>query len=153
MSLRSQKATARHDCHHPFDAESPTDVLRGCAFQPRDAEMTAPISRDTYREMIPSEYVPPSEIRPVSRRRYCLSSCGRPSPRHTKPIQRKSSIFNSTTSEQCAKNANERIHLIPMPAALLSCLLLIPLRGQEPCQKQVGIGDAGRSTKKYVSSR
>ena len=38
---------------------------------------------------------------------------------------------------------NERMHLIPMPAALLSCLLL-PLRGQESRQKQVGIGDAGR---------
>jgi len=37
--------------------------------------------------------------------------------------------------------------LIPMPAALLSCLLLFPLRGQEPCQKQVGIPDRGRSEK------
>ena len=36
--------------------------------------------------------------------------------------------------------------LIPMPAALLSCLLL-PLRGQESRQKQVGIGHRGRSQK------
>jgi len=36
--------------------------------------------------------------------------------------------------------------LIPMPSALLSCLLL-PLRGQEPRQKQVGIGHRGRSQK------
>ena len=34
--------------------------------------------------------------------------------------------------------------LIPMPSALLSCLLL-PLRGQESRQKQVGIGHRGRS--------
>jgi len=38
--------------------------------------------------------------------------------------------------------------LIPMPAALLSCLLLFPLRGQESCQKQVGIPDRGRWQKK-----
>jgi hypothetical protein len=40
--------------------------------------------------------------------------------------------------------ANEPIDLIPMPAALLSCLLLFPLRGQESRQKQVGIGHRGR---------
>ncbi len=34
--------------------------------------------------------------------------------------------------------------LIPMPSALLSCLLLFPLRGQESRQKQVGIGHRGR---------
>ena len=34
--------------------------------------------------------------------------------------------------------------LIPTPSALLSCLLL-PLRGQESRQKQVGIGHRGRS--------
>jgi hypothetical protein len=39
--------------------------------------------------------------------------------------------------------------LIPMPAALLSCLLL-PLRGQESRQKQVGIGHRGRSAEKYI---
>ena len=36
--------------------------------------------------------------------------------------------------------------LIPMPSALLSCLLL-PLRGQESRQKQVGIGHRGRSAR------
>lgn len=34
-----------------------------------------------------------------------------------------------------------------MPSALLSCLLLFPLRGQESRQKQVGIGHRGRWTK------
>ena len=34
---------------------------------------------------------------------------------------------------------------IPVPPGLLSCLLLIPLRGQEPCQKQAGIPHRGRS--------
>ena len=38
-----------------------------------------------------------------------------------------------------------------MPAALLSCLLLIPLRGQEACQKQVGIGHRGRSATRNMS--
>ena len=33
---------------------------------------------------------------------------------------------------------------ITMPSALLSCLLLIPLRGQDSCQKQVVIGHRGR---------
>ena len=36
---------------------------------------------------------------------------------------------------------------IPMPAALLSCLLLFPLRGQESRQKQVVMGHRGRSAK------
>ena len=40
--------------------------------------------------------------------------------------------------------ANEPMDLIPMPSALLARLLL-PLRGQEACQKQVGIGHRGRS--------
>ena len=42
------------------------------------------------------------------------------------------------------RKANEPMDLIPMPAALLSCLLL-PLRGQESRQKRVGIGHRGRS--------
>ena len=33
---------------------------------------------------------------------------------------------------------------IAIPSGLLSCLLLIPLRGQEPRQKQVAIPDRGR---------
>jgi hypothetical protein len=37
----------------------------------------------------------------------------------------------------------------PMPSALLSCLLL-PLRGQESGQKQVGIGHRGRSPEEYL---
>jgi len=36
---------------------------------------------------------------------------------------------------------------ITMPSALLSRLLLIPLRGQESCQKQVVIRHRGRSQK------
>jgi len=36
-----------------------------------------------------------------------------------------------------------------MPSALLSFLLLFPLRGQESCQKRVGIPDRGRSAQKY----
>jgi len=43
--------------------------------------------------------------------------------------------------------------LIPMPSALLSCLLLFPLRGQESRQKQVGIGHRGRSLKNGLSRR
>jgi len=42
---------------------------------------------------------------------------------------------------------NERMHLIPVPSGLSACLLLIPLRGQEECRKQAGIGDAGRWAK------
>ena len=44
--------------------------------------------------------------------------------------------------------ANERMHLIPVPSGLSAYLLLIPLRGQEECRKQAGIGDAGRSDNK-----
>ena len=144
MSLRSQKAADQHDRHPTCDAESPTNIWRGHAFLPRDVEMTAPIRFEADRELIPGEHRQPCEIRPVFRRRYCLPPCGRPSPRHTKPIQRRASIFNSMTSEQCAKNANERIHLIPVPSGLSACLLLFPLRRQEECRKQAGIGDAGR---------
>jgi len=45
------------------------------------------------------------------------------------------------------KMPNEPMDPIPMPAALLSCLLLIPLRGQESCQKQVVMGHRGRWAK------
>ena len=41
-------------------------------------------------------------------------------------------------------NANEPVDLIPVPAGLSACLLLIPLRGQEKCRKQAGIGHWGR---------
>jgi len=43
------------------------------------------------------------------------------------------------------KRANGAMDRITMPSALLSCLLLIPLRGQESCQKQVVIRHRGRS--------
>jgi hypothetical protein len=37
---------------------------------------------------------------------------------------------------------------IPVPSGLLACPLLIPLRGQEPRQKQAGIPHRGRSPMK-----
>jgi len=43
------------------------------------------------------------------------------------------------------------MHLIPVPSGLSAYFLLIPLRGQEECRKQAGIGDWGRSTKKMSS--
>ncbi len=43
------------------------------------------------------------------------------------------------------KNANEPVDLIPVPSGLSAYLLLIPLRGQEECRKQAGIGHWGRS--------
>ncbi len=39
---------------------------------------------------------------------------------------------------------------IPVPGGLLACLLLIPLRGQEPRQKQAGIPHRGRSQKQIT---
>ena len=45
---------------------------------------------------------------------------------------------------------NGAMDRITMPSALLSCLLLIPLRGQESRQKQVVIGHRGRSAEKYI---
>jgi len=44
-------------------------------------------------------------------------------------------------------NANEPVQQIPVPSGLLARLLLIPLRGQEPRQKQAVIPDWGRSIK------
>ena len=40
--------------------------------------------------------------------------------------------------------ANEPVDLIPVPSGLSAYLLLIPLRGQEECRKQAGIGHWGR---------
>jgi len=40
--------------------------------------------------------------------------------------------------------ANEPVDLIPVPSGLSAYLLLIPLRGQEVCRKQAGIGHWGR---------
>ena len=39
---------------------------------------------------------------------------------------------------------NEPVDLIPVPSGLSAYLLLIPLRGQEECRKQAGIGHWGR---------
>jgi len=40
--------------------------------------------------------------------------------------------------------ANEPVQQIAVPAGLSAWLLLIPLRGQEPCRKQAAIPDWGR---------
>jgi len=48
-------------------------------------------------------------------------------------------------SQQKIKNANDPVDLIPVPPGLSAYLLLIPLRGQEECRKQAGIGHWGRS--------
>jgi hypothetical protein len=42
------------------------------------------------------------------------------------------------------KNPNEPIDQIAVPSGLLSCFLLIPLRGQEARQMQAAIGHRGR---------
>jgi len=42
---------------------------------------------------------------------------------------------------------------IPVPSGLLACLLLIPLRGQETCQKQAGIPHRGRWVKIMLTFR
>jgi len=49
--------------------------------------------------------------------------------------------------EQSPAMPNEAVQITPVPAGLLACLLLIPLRGQEPGQKQAGASDRGRSEK------
>jgi len=43
---------------------------------------------------------------------------------------------------------NEPVQQITVPSGPLAWLLLIPLRGQEPCQKQAVIPDRGRSQTK-----
>ena len=45
------------------------------------------------------------------------------------------------------QKANGPVDLIPVPSGLSAYLLLIPLRGQEECRKQAGIGHWGRSVK------
>ena len=44
----------------------------------------------------------------------------------------------------CRKISNKPMDQITIPSGLLSCFLLIPLRGQEARQKQVVIGHRGR---------
>ena len=48
--------------------------------------------------------------------------------------------------------AHEPMDQITIPSGLLSYFLLIPLRGQEACQKQVVIGHRGRSAKYYEAN-
>jgi len=43
-----------------------------------------------------------------------------------------------------SKNPNRPVQQIAIPSGLLTCFLLIPLRGQEARQKQVAIPDCGR---------
>jgi len=45
------------------------------------------------------------------------------------------------------------MHQTTIPSGLLSCFLLIPLRGQGACQKQVVAGDRGCSAKNIMLSR
>ncbi|MFZ4777796.1 MAG: hypothetical protein ACOYM3_20700, partial [Terrimicrobiaceae bacterium] len=52
-------------------------------------------------------------------------------------------FFHATTDHE-EKYANGAMNRITMPSALLSCLLLFPLRGQESRQKQVVAGHRGR---------
>jgi hypothetical protein len=49
------------------------------------------------------------------------------------------------------KIANEPVDLIFVPSGLSAYLLLNPLRGQEECRKQAGIGHWGRSAKNICS--
>jgi len=53
---------------------------------------------------------------------------------------------NSNIIGKKLKKPNEPVDLIPVPSGLSAHLLLIPLRGQEECRKQAGIGHWGRST-------
>jgi len=53
-------------------------------------------------------------------------------------------IILGFTLTRMTKNANRPMEQIPVPSGLLACLLLIPLRGQEPCQKQAEIPHRGR---------
>jgi len=46
------------------------------------------------------------------------------------------------------KKSNKPVQQITVPPGLLAWLLLIPLRGQEPCQKQAVIPDWGRLARK-----
>jgi len=50
---------------------------------------------------------------------------------------------------QIEMKSNQPMEQIPVPSGLLTCLLLIPLRGQVTCQKQAGIPHRGRWAKKY----
>jgi len=50
--------------------------------------------------------------------------------------------------ESGLKNPNMPVQQITVPSGLLAWLLLIPLRGQKPCQKQAVIPDWGRSENK-----
>jgi len=58
----------------------------------------------------------------------------------TSPAQ---ATFQALPDHQ-GKNANRAMDRITMPSALWSCLLLIPLRGQDARQKQVVIRHRGR---------
>ena len=54
------------------------------------------------------------------------------------------SFVDESIQMKSRNKANEPMQQIAIPSALLSCLLLIPLRGQESRQKQVVIGHRGR---------
>jgi len=45
---------------------------------------------------------------------------------------------------------NKPVDRIPVPSGLSAYLLLIPLRGQEECRKQAGIGHWGRWEKNTI---
>ena len=123
--------------------------LRGRPIQHDEFRDDRSRSSDENREMNLSEHWMVRGIRPFTELGL-LPTDRATSGREDRPFAT-SSIVNlriDVLRRKNEKNANEPMHLIPMPSALLACRLL----GRLGCQKQVGIGDRGRSLKIYDSN-
>jgi len=119
--------------------------LWGCPIRDEEGRGDRAESSDENWELILSEHWMRTEIRPTTEREL-LPTDSATSGTDDLPFATSSIVKLQIDAirKKNEKNANEPMHLIPMPSALLT----FRLRGSLGCQKRVGIGDRGRSRRK-----
>ena len=123
------------------DSGADTRRLRGCPIQHDEFRDDRPESSDENREMNLSEHWMTTGIRPSTE--LGLLPTDKATSGREDRLFATSSIVKlriDAIRRKNENNANEPMHLIPMPSALLT----FRLRGSLGCQKQAGCGDWGR---------
>ena len=139
MSLRSQRMTRRASPERQVDCPAQKDMA-GRGLKSKELAATAAPARAAHLEMIPSEHWMSVGVRPaaegISRNLWIGSK------RAVNAIKKSASprIIHLPCHVREEDDANRPMDRIPMPAALLSHILLT----QAVRQKQVGIGHRGR---------
>ena len=119
-------------CHSKYIPEARREMISGF---PHPALAMRRPKRENFCSMQPQAVVVGSRsLRRDQRRQFAALRAG---------SSRLQATFHAPLDHE-TKYANEPVDLIPVPSGLSAYLLLIPLRGQEVCRKQAGIGHWGR---------